>query len=298
MLDRCIEGSWAQEVLANTPDVTKKQLVEDSPLRLHNLRIGGDTVIQVLLFDPQSVMKELSHMHELEDKLRTREQSKADAFRSYLTAKKQYNVTASLPHVQSVPAMHYLHQQGLRRSSINQGNEKTREKLSQGIASERSYDPNRAKQLISIVRLLLSCLHAWNLDKDLDKSCITQLGLVKPTRPVSYGLLSRSSCLSLVLPGWGLHRMEEMCATTDLVSEKKSIQLNAVLTAHQLRWQLSRSLTTQHLLTVISITNTLMNQSFGARMLAEEAGIQNLTSVSSDDSEDDEDQVTVTCCCI
>ena len=179
--------------------------------------------------------------------------------------------------------------------NINQDSEKTREKLSQGIASERSseYDQlstERTKQLISIVRLLLSCLHAWNLDKELDKSCITQLGLVKPTRPVSYGLLSRGSCLSLVLPGWGLHKVEEMSSTDDLTGKKKSIQLNAILTAHQLRWQLSQSLTTQHLLTVVSITNTLMNQSFGARMLAKEGGTQNLVSMSSDDSDDDEDQ--------
>ena len=30
------------------------------------------------------------------------------------------------------------------------------------------------------------------------------LGLVRPNRPVSFGLLSRARCLSLVLPGWGL----------------------------------------------------------------------------------------------
>ena len=302
VLDRCIEGSWAQAVLANTPDVIKKQLTDDNPLRIHNLTVGGDTITQVLLFDPQSVMQQLSHMHELEEKLRTREQSKADAFRSYLTAKRQYNVAASLTHVQSTPAVHYHQQLGQHRGSIYQENERAREKLSQGIASERSsehdqFSAERTKQLISIVRLLLSCLHAWNLDKELDKSCITQLGLVKPTRPVSYGLLSRGSCLSLVLPGWGLHKVEKMSATNDLTGEKKSIQLNAVLTAHQLRWQLSQSLTTQHLLTVVSITNTLMNQSFGARMLAKEGGSQNLVSISSDDSDDDEDQVRVIVVC-
>lgn len=296
MLDRCIEGSWAQAVLDNTPEPdTKKQLVDDSPLKIHSMRVGGDTVTQVLLFDPQNVMKQLSRMHEIEEKLRTREQSKADALRSYLSAKRQYNVLATVPHVQSMPAMY--HGQGMRRTSINQENERAREKLSKGIASERSDEDDqlsteRTIQLISIVRLLLSCLHAWNLDKELDKSCITQLGLVKPTRPVSYGLLSRGSCLSLVLPGWGLHKTAEMAtATVDQTSGNRSVQLNAVLTAHQLRWQLSRSLTTQHLLTVVSITNTLMNQSFGARMLAKEGGGQ--VSISSDDSEDDEDQVQV-----
>lgn len=296
MLDRCIEGSWAQAVLDNTPDVTKKQLTDESPLRIHNLTVGGDTVTQVLLFDPQSVMKQLSRMHELEEKLRTREQSKADAFRSYLSAKRQYKVTANLAHIRSTPALHLHQQQSPRRISIKQENEKAREKLSQGIASERSSEDDqlsaeRIIQLISIVRLLLSCLHAWNLDKELDQSCITQLGLVKPTRPVSYGLLSRGSCLSLVLPGCGLHRVAEMSAASDQAAEKRSTQLNAVLMmTHHLRWQLSQSLTTQHLLTVVSITNTLMNQSFGARMLAKEGGAQSLTSVSSDDSDEEEGQ--------
>ena len=305
MLDRCIEGSWAQAVLENTPDVTKKQPTDENPLKIHNLMVGGDTVTQVLLFDPQSVMKQLSRMHELEDKLRTREQTKADAFRSYLSAKRQYPVAASISHVQSVPAMH-AHYQGRPRPSIHQENEKAREKLSQGIASERSSEDDqlsaeRMIQLISIVRLLLSCLHAWNLDEGLDKSCMTRLGLVKPTRPVSYGLLSRGSCLSLVLPGWGLHKVTEMSSAVDQAAEKRSIQLKAMLIAHQLRWQLSQSMTTQHLLTVVSVTNTLMNQSFGARMLAEEGGGESFTSMSSDDSDDEEDQsqvIAVVCTCM
>lgn len=41
---------------------------------------------------------------------------------------------------------------------------------------------------------------------------------------------------------------------------------------YHVRWQLSRSLTTQHLLTVVSITNTLMNQSGGAHALATSSG--------------------------
>ena len=30
------------------------------------------------------------------------------------------------------------------------------------------------------------------------------LGLVRPSKPVSFGLLSRGGSLSLVLPGWGI----------------------------------------------------------------------------------------------
>ena len=42
--------------------------------------------------------------------------------------------------------------------------------------------------------------------------------------------------------------------------------------AYHIRWQLSRSLTTQHLLTVVSITNTLMNHSVGAHALSSSSG--------------------------
>ena len=54
---------------------------------------------------------------------------------------------------------------------------------------------------MNIVRLLLSCLHAWSLDDELDELCEEVLGLVRPSRPVSFGLLSKGQCLSLVLPG-------------------------------------------------------------------------------------------------
>ena len=53
-------------------------------------------------------------------------------------------------------------------------------------------------------RLLLSCLHAWNLDEALDRQCEEILGLVRPSKPVSFGLLSRGGCMSLVMPGFGV----------------------------------------------------------------------------------------------
>uniref|UniRef100_A0A1X7TW56 Uncharacterized protein n=1 Tax=Amphimedon queenslandica TaxID=400682 RepID=A0A1X7TW56_AMPQE len=53
-------------------------------------------------------------------------------------------------------------------------------------------------------RLLVSCLHAWNLDNSLDKEYQDTLGLVRSSCPVSFGLLSKGGGLSLVLPAWGL----------------------------------------------------------------------------------------------
>lgn len=61
---------------------------------------------------------------------------------------------------------------------------------------------------------------------------------------------------------------------------------------YHVRWQLSRSLTTQHLLTMVSITNTLMNQSVGAHALASTAGLERLSSGEDDSDEESEDSAT------
>ena len=192
--------------------------------------------------------------------------------------------------------------------------------------------------IVNIVRLLLSSLHAWNLDDQLDQSCEETLGLVRPCRPVSFGLMSKGECMSLVLPGWGLRSKQRLdthslsasgkgeeikiereldvgdkvvpdqspdiksgTQSPDVSSQQESshqpesvyIQPNLTLDIqdpkrslesfssspylgrsisrqtssgftfdqkYHVRWQLSRSLTTQHLLTMVSITNTLMNQ--------------------------------------
>ena len=36
--------------------------------------------------------------------------------------------------------------------------------------------PEPPTMIINIARLLVSCLHAWNLDSDLDEACKTTLG--------------------------------------------------------------------------------------------------------------------------
>ncbi|XP_076449576.1 WD repeat-containing protein 7-like isoform X2 [Babylonia areolata] len=60
---------------------------------------------------------------------------------------------------------------------------------------------------MQIAQLLMSCLHAWGLDPDLDRLCVNKLGLLKPRCPVSFGLLSYQGHMSLMLPGWqaGMH---------------------------------------------------------------------------------------------
>ncbi|GFS16350.1 WD repeat-containing protein 7 [Elysia marginata] len=138
---------------------------------------------------------------------------------------------------------------------------------------------------MAIGELFMSCLHAWDLDPTLDELCINKLGLHRPRCPVSFGLLSHGGHMSLMLPGWHRHhqgsnaaaasagaaplplQVKESSATQGSPSKSKdgkstasaensSLVVNDFST--KLRWQISSAVTTQHLLSVISVANTLM----------------------------------------
>lgn len=210
--------------------------------------------------------------------------------------------------------------------------EKAREVLGQAVASQTKVEQLKEEApgtIVDIVRLLLSCLHAWNLDPNLDSLCEEVLGLVRPCRPVSFGLLSRGGCICLVLPGWGLRirtrfetqNSEHLGEIADIVSgadttvDDKMAHLSQLSTPegvasgselkrtstvpifdqkYHIRWQLSRSLTTQHLLTMVSITNTLMNRSVGAHALARSSGVWKGLNEDMDDSDSDSEEVRTT----
>ena len=98
-----------------------------------------------------------------------------------------------------------------------------------------------------ITQILMSCLHAWGLDPEVDNICQTKLGLLRPKRLLSFGYLSPSGQMSLLLPGWYKH----LCPSNQPEN----------MTATIGHWQISSAVTTQHLLAVISVTNTLMSMS-------------------------------------
>ncbi|KAI8500808.1 WD repeat-containing protein 7, partial [Branchiostoma belcheri] len=122
------------------------------------------------------------------------------------------------------------------------------------------YKSKRSKNLtlleynltLDIAQLLMSCLHAWGLDLELDKLCLFKLGLLKPHIPVSFGLLSRGGHMSLMLPTWYKYRER---VTTGLAEPKRRSSSQALHSGH---WEISSAVTTQHLLSVISVANTLM----------------------------------------
>ncbi len=188
--------------------------------------------------------------------------------------------------------------------------ERAREVLGKGVANQaktEAVQDESPRTIIDAIRLLLSCLHAWRLDESLDTSCERVLGLVRPHKPVSFGLLSKGSCMSLVLPGWGL-RSKQVSDKKDLNEVELSQELMTSSgeglkmlgsgkgqytfdQKYHLRWQFSRSLTTQHLLTMVSITNTLMNQTVGAQDLASSSG-RRITGHEEDSDSDPEDDTS------
>ena len=127
---------------------------------------------------------------------------------------------------------------------------------------------------LEIGQLLLSLLHAWGLDKDLDKVATTKLGLLRPKVPVSYGILSKGGVMSLMLPTW-YPRNRPSNGNQPSTNELKTLQpaINNVsdsLAAREVdttyftalgHWELSHTITTNHLLSVIAITNTLVSVS-------------------------------------
>ncbi|XP_051866569.1 WD repeat-containing protein 7 isoform X3 [Pristis pectinata] len=123
---------------------------------------------------------------------------------------------------------------------------------------DSEYKGNKSKPLtlleynltMDTAKLFMSCLHAWGLNEVLDEVCLVQLGMLKPHCPVSFGLLSRGGHMSLMLPGF----KQTVSKTLDGAIEtgKKPILGNST-------YNVSRAVTTQHLLSLISLANTLMS---------------------------------------
>ncbi|XP_051784282.1 WD repeat-containing protein 7 isoform X2 [Erpetoichthys calabaricus] len=104
-------------------------------------------------------------------------------------------------------------------------------------------------------KLFMSCLHAWGLNEVLDDVCLNRLGMLKPHCPVSFGLLSRGGHMSLMLPTFKESVVRMSSAGSDATGRKTSV--SEILGKGT--YGVSRAVTTQHLLSVISLANTLMS---------------------------------------
>ncbi|XP_049882434.1 WD repeat-containing protein 7 [Pectinophora gossypiella] len=121
---------------------------------------------------------------------------------------------------------------------------------------------------MEIAQILISLLHAWGLDPDLDRVCETKLGLLRPMVPVCFGVVSRHGHMSVQLPtrlGGVLDNVpppgDKLLLTPGLPPELlRQEQLTRLFTS-KLHWELSTTLTTNHLLAIVALANTLMSMS-------------------------------------
>uniref|UniRef100_A0AAX7W701 WDR72-like alpha-solenoid domain-containing protein n=1 Tax=Astatotilapia calliptera TaxID=8154 RepID=A0AAX7W701_ASTCA len=90
-------------------------------------------------------------------------------------------------------------------------------------------------------KLFMSCLHAWGLNEQLDTICLERLGMLRPHCPISFGLISRGGHMSLMLPTF-----------------KVTVCYHLGSRFGKGTYGVSRAVTTHHLLSVISLANTLM----------------------------------------
>lgn len=145
-----------------------------------------------------------------------------------------------------------------------------------------------ATHVMEVAQLLLSLLHSWGLDPHLDKVCESQLGLLRPMVkydeknilriffnnfpvfvfkiPVSFGVLSKGGYMSLLLPTWQNDlKVDAQNPPSDLSIEKslppeliRQEYLTRLFT-QRLHWELSTTLTSNHLLAMVAMSNTLMS---------------------------------------
>ncbi|XP_068107400.1 WD repeat-containing protein 7 isoform X2 [Hyperolius riggenbachi] len=128
--------------------------------------------------------------------------------------------------------------------------------------SDPEYRSSKSKPLtlleynltMDTAKLFMSCLHAWGLNSTLDEVCLERLGMLKPHCPVSFGLLSRGGHMSLMLPGFNYSVYKAVEESLN-IGRKMSISEGL----GKGTYGVSRAVTTQHLLSLISLANTLMS---------------------------------------
>ncbi|KAM9450708.1 WD repeat-containing protein 7 [Clarias gariepinus] len=103
-------------------------------------------------------------------------------------------------------------------------------------------------------KLFMSCLHAWGLNSMLDEVCVSRLGMLRPHTPISFGLISRGGHMSLMLPTFKDSLLRQL--TRGIGPESRKLSVSEVVGKGT--YGVSRAVTTQHLLSIISLANTLM----------------------------------------
>uniref|UniRef100_A0A914LM41 WD_REPEATS_REGION domain-containing protein n=1 Tax=Meloidogyne incognita TaxID=6306 RepID=A0A914LM41_MELIC len=146
------------------------------------------------------------------------------------------------------------HQNGLSNSNylslkeLSTNNNLNLKQQNCGISSSNKNNNILLQQQPSLyldtAKLLISLLHAWDNDESVDDIAINSLKLSKPKIPLCFGTISKGY-VSLYTP----YSSGKIPALDDF--SFKSFSKN-------IHWQMSKTLTTIHLLAVVSLSNTLM----------------------------------------
>jgi hypothetical protein len=150
---------------------------------------------------------------------------------------------------------------------------------------------NYAQSIVRLTHILLSSLHIWSIDQQLDKLFVEWLSLQKPKFPIAFGRITRGAHLFVMFPP--KRAIFEFPPQSDLLSKQiqpqKSLNLinfddddesgNLTSSAQQQIketqqndivppetpsptkefWLSGKSLTTEHLLAILAISNSFMN---------------------------------------
>ncbi|XP_064013660.1 WD repeat-containing protein 72 isoform X8 [Pogoniulus pusillus] len=98
---------------------------------------------------------------------------------------------------------------GMKRQKKMKSSRKTRMQTSGNIDMNITTDT---------AKLFLSCLLPWGADKEIEHLCVRHLNISSLRCPVSFGLVSNETHLSLMLPGW-------KCTDCDVMEEQAAINL-------------------------------------------------------------------------
>lgn len=147
-----------------------------------------------------------------------------------------------------------------------------------GLASDGSGSTRRNRNLLfessipmEIAQLLLSMLLGWGLDQELDSICEARLGLLKPLVPICFGQISKGGYMSLMSPTW--KPTDVRSKLEEALKFQSSLSQRVKWFTSRTHWEVSCSLTTNHLLAIVALANTLMSMQ-NATFVAEQERIR------------------------
>ena len=112
----------------------------------------------------------------------------------------------------------------------------------------------------ALSRIVVSALHAWHLESNLDNFLVEQLRLHVPKYPLIFGLLRRGAAI-IHMPSEGAVQ-ETVCQTNFFSNEnlKGAVAAGQYLDLNE-HWRTSCDLTDLHLMAITSLSNAIMSLS-------------------------------------